>query len=140
MITGNLKIARWIFLPEILLCFVPLSIAWLDSMFGGSGVMRLSVDVIHRGFVGVRGGVLGRPLRTHWLHIALVIGPLLYAVLFLISRFAGAGPAALRFNEGDVWRALLLLSVLPALAVDEPLPLVIRAPIRLTRECLRITA
>jgi hypothetical protein len=52
----------------------------------------------------------------------------------------GAGPAALRFNEGDVWRALLLLSVLPALAVDEPLPLVIRAPIRLTRECLRITA
>jgi hypothetical protein len=107
----KLEDCAWIVLPEILLCFVPLSIAWLDSIFGGSGVIRLNVDVIHRYFVGVPGGelvliwmistailgalglvgliagfrvaVLGRSLRTNWLRIALVIGPLLYGVLIL---------------------------------------------------------
>jgi hypothetical protein len=129
MIAGNLKIARWIFLPEILLCFVPLSFAWLDSIFGGSGVIRLNVDVIYRYFLGVHGGqlvliwmisttllgtlgpvglvagfrlvVLGRPLRIHWLRVALVIGPLLYGLLFLISRVAVAGTAAVSFNEAS---------------------------------------
>jgi hypothetical protein len=141
MITRNLKIARWIFLPEILLCFVPLSIAWRDSIFGGSGVIRLNGDLIHRYFIGVPGGelvllwmistailgalgpvgliagflaVLGRPLRTRWLCTALVIGPILYGVLVVISRFAVAGPAA-SFTEVDFWRALVLLSALPAL-------------------------
>lgn len=155
MITGNLKIARWILMPEILLCFVPLSIAWLDSIFGGSGVIRLNAAVIHRNFIGVPGGemvlmwmistailgalgpvgliagfrvaVLGRPLRTHWLCIALVIGPLLYGVLILISRFAVASPVA-SFTEVDFWRALVLLSALPAVGAAHMIPLHPSAP------------
>src|SRR5437868_15413775 len=29
---GNLKVSRWILVPEMLLCFVPLTVLWLDAI------------------------------------------------------------------------------------------------------------
>ena len=40
MFAANLKISGWIFLPEMLLCFVPLTLDWLDVIGGSSGITR----------------------------------------------------------------------------------------------------
>jgi hypothetical protein len=55
MITGNLKIARWVLIPEMLLCFAPTSIGWWDATFGDYGVVGLNADIIHRYFAGASG-------------------------------------------------------------------------------------
>jgi hypothetical protein len=124
MLMGNLRISRWLLTPEMLLCFVPLTLFWLDSIGGDSGIIRLDADIIHKYFVGVRGGtielaamlagailgalgplgliaalrliVLNRPLRSAWLRRGLVIGPLLFGVLTLLAHAAIAGPDAFR--------------------------------------------
>jgi hypothetical protein len=131
MFTGTPKISRWILAPEMLLCFVPLTIAWLDGIDGVSGIVRLNMDVIQRYFIGVPGGtlilavmlagailgalgpiglvaafrsiVLGLPLRSRWLGTALVIGPILYGVLTIVARSAIGGSAALSFESVDAF-------------------------------------
>jgi hypothetical protein len=131
MISGNLKISPWILCPELMLCFVPVSIACMDSVFGGLGVARLNFDVIQRYFISAPGGqialvimftqaifgvlgpvgliaafrlvVLGHPIQSKWLRAALVVGPLLYGVLTLMFRFAASGSEAFSFNAVDAF-------------------------------------
>jgi hypothetical protein len=131
MITGNLKISPWILGPEMLLCFVPLSIGWRDAVFGGAGITRLSTEVIQQYFIGVPGGrialammiagailgllgplglvaafrlvVLDHALRIRWLRVALVAGPLLYGALTLVFRFAMGGLVAFSINAVDAF-------------------------------------
>jgi hypothetical protein len=129
MLTGNLKISRWILLPEMLLCFVPLTIGWLDAIGGNSGIVRLNGDVIQKHFLQVPGGtvilaaliagailgvlgplgltaafrlvVSGHPPRNRWLRTALVAGPVAYGVLTLVIRVALGGADALGFDAAD---------------------------------------
>jgi hypothetical protein len=131
MISDKLKISPWILCPELMLCFVPLSIGWLDAVFSGSGVTRLNFDVIQRYFLSAPGGpialammialaffgvlgpvgliaafrlvVLGHPMRTRWLRTAMVVGPLFYGVLTLMFRFAVGGSVAFNFNAVDAF-------------------------------------
>jgi hypothetical protein len=129
MVTGNLKISRWILLPEMLLCFVPLTFGWLDAIGGSSDVMRLGGDAIQKRFLQVPGGsfilaallagailgVLG-PLgltaafrlvfsghapRNQWLRTALFAGPIAYGVLTVFIRLAAGGAGALALNAAD---------------------------------------
>jgi hypothetical protein len=131
MQTGNLKISPWVFCLEMILCFVPLSIGWLDFLFGGSGIIRLNVEVFNRHFIAAPGGemvlammisgaflgvlgpiglvaafrliVLGHPIRSPWVRAALMVGPLLYGVLTLTGQFVTEGAAAFGFNAVDAF-------------------------------------
>jgi hypothetical protein len=123
---GNLKVSRWILAPEMLLCFVPLTVLWLDAIGGSSGIIRLNGDVIQRYFLDARGGkfalvtmiagvilgtlgplgltaafrliVFGRTPSSRWFRTALVAGPILYGILTLITRVAIGGTGSLRFE------------------------------------------
>jgi hypothetical protein len=129
MHTGNFRIAPWVFCLEMILCFVPLSIGWLDSLFGGAGIIRLNGEVISRHFIGAPGseivlvlmvsgaifGVLGPigliaafrlvalgiRLRSPWLRTALIVGPLLYGMVTLVFQFALGGPKAFSLTAID---------------------------------------
>lgn len=129
MLSGNLKVSRWILVPEMLLCFVPLTLGWLDAIGGSSGVMRLNGDVIHKQFLQTPDGAFalaaliaaavlgalgplglatafrmvtsGRPPNSRWFRTVLVTGPAVYGVLILVIRLATAGPGALGFDTAD---------------------------------------
>ena len=129
MITGNLRVSRWILVPEMLLCFVPLTFGWLDAIGGGSGIVRLNGNVIHKEFLHAPGGIFilaaliagavlgafgplglttafrlvvsGRAPRSQWLRTALVAGPIVYGVLTLVTRLALGGAGALGFGAVD---------------------------------------
>ena len=129
MLTGNLRISRWILVPEMLLCFVPLTFAWLDAVGAGSGIMRLGGHVIDKRFLHGPGGTLvlvalaaaavlgalgplslgaafrwivaGRPPASRWFRAALVAGPAIYGALTLATRLATGGPGALAFDAVD---------------------------------------
>ena len=131
MLTGNLRISPWLLWPEMILCFVPLSIGWLDSLFGPYGVIRLNVEVLHRHFIAAPGGeivlammisgailgvlgpiglvtafrviVLHRPMRNPWLCTTLMAGPLLYGVVSLVLRFAMGTSAAFDLAAADAF-------------------------------------
>ena len=121
MITGNLKIARWVLIPEMLLCFGPLSIGWRDATFGDSGVVRLNADIIQRFFSGASGtaalvwmisgaivGILGpvglitaarliilRRATNRTLGAVLIIGPIIYLGISFVTRFILSRPPQL---------------------------------------------
>ena len=143
MLFGNLKIARWVLAAEMLLCFLPLTMGWLDAIGGDSGIIRLDMHIIQTDFAGAkmfalvamfasailgavgpigliaafRSIVLGRPVRG-WFGIALLIGPILCGAVTIASRWAIGGPEAFNphaYGTFDFWSAILLLSVLPAL-------------------------
>jgi hypothetical protein len=129
MITGNLKVSRWILVPEMLLCFVPLTFGWLDAIGGSSGVLRMNGDVIQKRYLHAPGGTLvlaalvagallgllgplgltatfrlvvsGHAPRYQWLRTALVAGPIAYGVLTLAIRMALGGTGALGFGAAD---------------------------------------
>lgn len=129
MLSGNLKISRWIVIPEMLLCFVPLTLGWLDAIGGSSGIMRLNGDLIHKRFLETPDGAFalaaliaaavlgafgplglaaafrlvtsGRPPNNRWFRTALVAGPVVYGVLILLVRSATAGVGALGFDSAD---------------------------------------
>lgn len=131
MLTGNLRISRWILLPEMLLCFVPLTLAWLVAIGASSGIMRLNGEAIQKHFLHSPGGTLllavvlagvvlgalgplgltaafrlivsGYPPRSQWLRAALVAGPVAYGVLTLLIRVALGGPGALAFDSADAF-------------------------------------
>jgi len=126
VLIGNLKVSRWILVPEMLLCFVPLTVLWLDAIGGSSGIIRLNGDVIQRYFLDARGGTLalvtmiaevilgtlgplgltaafrlivfGRTPSRRWFRTALVAGPNILGILTLITRVAIGGPGSLRFE------------------------------------------
>lgn len=139
------QLSRWVLSLEMLLCFAPLTIAWLDGLFGVSGIIPLSMNVAHRHSVGVPGGtlilpaaiarvilatvgpisfiaafrllVLGRSMRGKWLRVAMVTCPILYGLLDVYLRFAFGGSGAFRFDTVDFWSGMLLLTVLPTIGV-----------------------
>ena len=146
MINGNLKISRWLLAPEMLLCFVPLTWLWLDAIDGSSGLTRLDMAAIHKHFLAVPGGtaflitliagaalatigpiglfagfrtiVMGRPLKSAWLRVALICAPILYGAMALLFRLSEMGTAAFDFaavDAFDFWSGIVLLSALPAL-------------------------
>jgi hypothetical protein len=131
MFADCLKISRWILAPEMLLCFTPLTIGWLDGIGGDSGIVRLNLDIIQKYFLGVPGGtlvlitmivgavlgalgpigliaafrliVLRRPMQTWWLRTALVVGPLLCGTLTIASRLAIGGFDAFSVRSVDAF-------------------------------------
>ncbi len=139
MTIGNLKISRWILVPEMALCFVPLTLAWLDGVFGMSGIIRLNMDVIQQYFIGSPAGVtalmtmfstailgvlgpvglimairlivLDRSIRSRSLGMALIGGPILIGIIHLAR--------SLIIDKGlqifDALALLLLFSILPAI-------------------------
>jgi len=138
MIAGNLKIARWVLIPEMLLCFGPPTIGWWDATFGYSGVypgvVQLNADIIHRYFAGASGtaalvgmtlgaiiGILGpvgliaaarliilRRAMSRTLGAVLFIGPIIHLGISL-TRFIISPPALLvTLNE------VILFGLLPA--------------------------
>ena len=136
MITADLKISRCVLASEMLLCFVPLCVAWLDSLFGVSGFISMNTDVFQRHFVFVPGGwlilavtivgVLGpvglvvsfrqialrHCLECFWLRAALIAGPVLLGALQIVIDSAGFRANAV--DAFDSWTGLLLIAVLPA--------------------------
>jgi len=131
MLTGNLKISRWILAPEMLLCFVPLTFGWLDGVGGHFGIIRLTREVIDKYVLGVPGGrvllmqmlaiailgvigplglasayrliVLNRPLRTRWLRTALCLGPILFGLVALAARWANDGTQGFSVRSVDAF-------------------------------------
>lgn len=129
MLTGNLRISRWILVPEMLLCFVPLTFGWLDALGGSSGIVRMNGEVIQRYFLHtpaetlalvalIAGAVLGslgplglttafrlvvsgRAPGGRWLPTVLVAGPALYGVLTLVAQLAIGGMGALGLDAPD---------------------------------------
>ena len=79
----------WVLFLEMMLCFVPLTYAWLDTTFGASGVVHLNSEVIDRYLleVPVSGGIIALMIAGACVG---VIGPI---GLALAGRavFAGAG-------------------------------------------------
>jgi hypothetical protein len=143
MLVGKLHVSRWVLVPEMLLCFVPLvlllagaatSVAHLRwelipkyfLVAPGAALLLLSL------FAGVIVGLLGpialvaafrlvvlhRPLRNRWVRATIVTGPALYGVLVILDRLALGGLANLSPASPDFFdfvSAMVLLSCLPAL-------------------------
>jgi hypothetical protein len=131
MIHGDLKISRWLLAPEMLLCFVPLSLLWLDGIDGSSGLLRLNGAAIHKYFVGVPGGtallvsmyagvvlatvgpmalvaafrmiVLRTPINSAWLRMALLAAPTLYGLMSIGLRAMESGAAAFDPASADAF-------------------------------------
>ena len=129
MFTGNLKIPRWVLIPEMLLCYVPLSLGWLDAMLatlGIFGIVRLNGQIdfatVHGGAlalapivagaaVGALGPlglvaayrliVLGHQTSIRWIRYVLIAAPLLYGVLILITRLVIGGTSASGFDSAE---------------------------------------
>ena len=129
MFAANLKISGWIFLPEMLLCFVPLTLDWLDVIGGSSGIIQLNGNIIQKYFLHAPGGtyvlvtmiagavlgtlgplgliaafrliVSGRRPPSRWFRAALVAGPAVYGLLTLVTRLAISGTGALGFGAVD---------------------------------------
>jgi hypothetical protein len=120
---GNLRVSRWVLVPELALCFGPLTLGWLDVLFGVSGVVRLNMEVIQQYFIGVPGGLaalvimfsgalvgvlgplgllvafrfiaLGRPIRSRLLSRVLILGPILFGVIYIAGNvIMGSGAQA----------------------------------------------
>lgn len=139
MMTWNERISRPVLCAEMALCFVPLTIAWLDSLFGVSGLTKLNADIVHRYFLAVPGGtfaltmmvavaalslvgpvgliaafrscVLGRATGGKGLALGLVAGAALVGAVYLARLwFLGSGGQVV-----EAWRGLVLLGVLPVM-------------------------
>jgi hypothetical protein len=122
MTKGNLKISRWLLGPEMLLCFLPLTLLWLDGIDGRSGLLRLDPASIQKYFIGAPGGTIvllalisgvifatvgpialiaaarliiwNRPITNAWLRAALLAAPMAYGAVTLLSRMVDMGTAA----------------------------------------------
>lgn len=122
MIYGDLKISRWLLVPEMLLCFAPLTLLWLDGIDGTSGLWRLNSAVIHKYFIGVPGGtallvslfagvalatigpvaliaafrmiVKRAPIRNAGLRVLLLAAPVIYGLMSVATRMIETGTTA----------------------------------------------
>ena len=121
MVKGDLRISTWVAVPEMLLCFVPLTIACVDATQtlgsvlqhpapGGSGTVAVLIMMVTLAAIGPLGlaGAFRllfqkKPIRARWLRVAVVAGPILNGVTLIGLR------------AFDFWSGLVLLSVLPAL-------------------------
>lgn len=131
MVKGNLRVTAWVAVPEMLVCFAPLTIAFSDAVRTLSGMLHsplsggptaLAVPLVAAalaavGPVGLVGAFrllfIAKPIRARWLRAAVVAAPILIGVILLAQATGTRAPAAsLSF---DFWCGLVLLSVLPAL-------------------------
>jgi hypothetical protein len=140
MQTGTLRISRSVLLLEMLLCFLPLTLGWLDVVFGSSGVVHLNSGIIERHFldtplntsvlgmmigaavIGCVGPVglfltlravsTGTGLRNRSLGISMIAGVAAYAAASVILRLIG-GPGAYAADASFI----LLVIVLPAIGI-----------------------
>ena len=89
MENGTLRGARWILLLELSLCFLPMTLVWLDITFGGFGVWRLNATVMEQHFLDTP---LGASILGMMIAGALVglIGPIGF-VLGVRAVTTGAG-------------------------------------------------
>jgi hypothetical protein len=143
MLTGNLRISRWLLGPEMLLCFVPLTIGWLAGIGGNFGIGHLNSQVLHKYFISVPGGipalitvvgfatlgfigpvglavafrliVVQRPLRQRWLAALLVAGALAFGALIVGCRWATEGLQGFSFASVDAFDFWAGLLLLSAL-------------------------
>jgi hypothetical protein len=56
MDTGNFRVSRWVILVETLGAFGPLTLAFWEITFGGSGLVRLSPAIVEKVFMHYPGG------------------------------------------------------------------------------------
>lgn len=140
MMTGDLKISRFILVPEMLLCFAPLCVLWLDAAQTILRLAQLSHPYIHQNLLdsadgrmillrlgfGVVVGLLGplglfaslwpilsrRPLQNRFVGVACVAGSVILGLVYFASA-TFLEPGALQ--NPDYWRFLVLLA-LPVLA------------------------
>jgi hypothetical protein len=131
MIKGDLKISRWLLAPEMLLCFLPLTLLWLDGIDGGSGLLRLDRASIQKYFIAVPGGTVflvalisgvilatigpialiaaarliiwNRPITHARLRAAMVAAPIAYGAMALLSRTVEIGAAAFSAAPTDAF-------------------------------------
>ena len=54
--TGNYRVSRWVMLVEAVGGFGPLALGWYEIMFGGSGIVRLTGEIIEKYFLPYPGG------------------------------------------------------------------------------------
>ncbi len=143
MTTGNWKFSRWIIAPEMLLCFVTLTILWLNCI----GKVRSLIAFTNASHIHMAAVMAAVPPATARWHACFVIAALIVATFGptgLIAAFrwvalnrplrsrwlrvalivspilCGAGLIAWRLTTAalgdfDFWSGLLLLSALPAL-------------------------
>jgi hypothetical protein len=140
MRAGNLQVSRGVLLLELMVCFVPITFGWWDSVFGQAGVARLDPSVIQQYFLATplgrailgmmiggaliglvgpiglflssRAVVTGAGLRSRRLGVAMIAGVTLYIVASLLLRLvAGPGAYAATFSF------VVLIGALPALGI-----------------------
>lgn len=133
------NVPRWLLACEMLLCFGPLTLGWIDFVAGPSGIIQLDAQVLNKYFVGVPGGMVmlammlsgallgaaglagmiaagryivsGRVLQRTAAGV-LIAAPLLLGIIFITGTVIishDVNPAI------AAWREWFLLSVLPAL-------------------------
>jgi len=140
MMTGDLKISRFILVPEMLLCFAPLCLLWCDAARAISSIAQANSPfflqtlldttggrvVLLQLITGVVVGLLGplgliaslwpilsrRPLKYRYLGAACVTGSVILGLVYFASAFF-MEPGA--WQNPDYWRFGVLLA-LPVLA------------------------
>jgi hypothetical protein len=131
MIRGDLKISRWLLAPEMLLCFAPLTLLWLDGIDGRFGLLRLNSALLHKYFIDLPGGtafliariagialatigpialilvfrtiLLRGPIKNAGLRVALIAAPILYGLMSVMLRAIESGAAAFDPTAADAF-------------------------------------
>ena len=83
MVIGDLKISRWVLAPELLLCFVPLAMGWMDVVWGVSGITKLTPEIVERFFLNTPRGTF----TLVYMILEAVLGLLSPIVLALGAAF-----------------------------------------------------
>lgn len=140
MQNGTLRISRSVLLLEMILCFLPLTLGWLDAVFGSFGVRHLNSNVIEKHFLdtplntstlgmmigaavigcvgpvglflSLRAVTTGTGLHNRRLGIAMIAGIAAYATASLILRLV-VGPGAYAADASFI----LLMMLLPAIGI-----------------------
>ena len=131
MTTGDWRISRWIVAPEMLLCFLPLTFAWLGCIdILGRAILLPAPPVtapwravcfviaaLITATLGPAGLIsafrlvaLDRPISSQWLRAAFIAGPIFSGALLITEHLTTATSVGF-----DFWGGLLLLSGLPLL-------------------------
>jgi hypothetical protein len=132
MKTGNLTISRWVLVPEMVLCFLPLTLAFVGSIYEVKDIAQLDATHLHKYFLADASGwilllstplvvlttAIGGPvslavtawyvgqrrgLRAGWLGQAMVAAPLLMGLGLIILRISNGGLAAFGPNRVDAF-------------------------------------
>jgi hypothetical protein len=144
MDTGSFRVSRWVMLVETLGAFGPLTLAWWEITFGGSGLVRMSPAIVEKVFLSwiggayifamqVVGGVVallgpiglflglrfvltGAGLRHRALALTLMGVPIVTHVLGTIAGFV-VGPADFAFSLSGFWLYTVMLTVVPVAVI-----------------------